>query len=156
MLTDKNKVKAIEGTEKLREKAETLSDPLVREEIQNEIDPERLKSKFEQLLRVLPDVLVRSGEPWERTEVLDLSGKSFTVRRKYEYLGTEKRGEKDLDKISCRILDAKYDQDPNSKLPLKVVKSDLKVESSEGRILFDRDGGFIVHAPARRSGSKAI
>ena len=34
--------------------------------------------------------------------------------------------------------------DPNSPSPLKVTKSDLKVESGDGTILFDRDGGKVV------------
>jgi hypothetical protein len=34
--------------------------------------------------------------------------------------------------------------DPNSPSPLKVSKSDLKVESGAGTILFDREGGHLV------------
>jgi len=36
--------------------------------------------------------------------------------------------------------------DPNSPSSLKVTKSDLKVESGTGAILFDREGGHVVTA----------
>ena len=52
-------------------------------------------------------------------------------------MGTEKNGDKILEKISQKVLEVKYDTDAKEKLPLKVVKSDLKVQSSEGTILFD-------------------
>ena len=47
------------------------------------------------------------------------------------------------------MLEIKFDQDPNTKLPLKVVKSELKVESSDGTILFDREDGHIVSSSER-------
>ena len=68
------------------------------------------------------------------------------VRRKYEYRGSEQNRDKSLEKISHKIVDIKYDQDPMGKLPLKVVKSELRVESSEGSILFDRDNGHVISA----------
>jgi hypothetical protein len=88
--------------------------------------------------------MARTGEPWERTEILEINGKTFTVRKKYEYRGTEKKGDKTLEKIGFKVLEVKYDQEPMGKLPVKVVKSDLKVESSEGTILFDREEGHVV------------
>ena len=146
LLDDQKKLKAIEGTEKLKQRAEKLSDPIARAEIYEELTAERLKRKFEQMLRRLPDVPARTGEPWERSETLEINGKTFTTRKKYEYQGTEKKGDKTLDKISCKTLEVKYDQDPKSKLPLKVDKSNLKVDSSEGTILFNRDEGLLVSA----------
>jgi hypothetical protein len=149
VLDKETKVKAIEGTEKLKEKAEKLDDPIAREEFQNEIGTDRLKTKFEQAIHNFPDVLARTGEPWERTEILDINGKTFTVRKKYEYRGTEKKGDKALEKIGFKVFEVKYDQEPMSKLPVKVVKSDLKVESSEGAILFDREEGHVVSSSDR-------
>ncbi len=78
--------------------------------------------------------------------MLEINGKTFTIRKKYEYVGTEKRGEKNLPKISQKVLDVKYDTDAKAKLPLKVVKSDLKIQSSDGMILFDREEGYVVSA----------
>jgi len=128
VLDAQSKVKAIEGTEKLLEKAD------------------KLKTQFEQEHHNLPDVLARPGEPWERTETIDTGGQTFIFHKKYEYAGTEKKGDKTLDKITSKVLDVKYNQDPNSKSPLKVSKSDLKVESSDGTLLFDREEGRVVES----------
>jgi hypothetical protein len=146
VLDKETKVKAIEGIEKLKEKAGKLDNLIAREEFQNEIGIDRLKTKFEQLIHSFPDVVARTGEPWERTEILEINGKTFTVRKKYEYRGTEKKGDKTLEKIGFKVLEVKYDQEPMGKLPVKVVKSDLKVESSEGTILFDHEEGHVVSA----------
>jgi Family of unknown function (DUF6263) len=146
VLGKETKVKAIEGIEKLKEKAEKLADSIAREEFQNEIGADRLKTKFEQSIHNFPDTLARTGEPWERTEILAINGTTFSVRKKYEYRGTEKKGDKTLEKIGFKVLEVKYDQDPKSNLPVKVVKNDLKVESSEGTILFDREEGHVVSA----------
>jgi Family of unknown function (DUF6263) len=149
VLDAQNKVRAIEGTEKLLEKADKL-DPLARDTIRSRIEPDKLKTKFEQEHGNLPEVLARPGEPWERTEVLDAgNGQTITFHKKYEYLGTEKRGDKTLDKISGKAIGVDFKQDPESKSPLKVVKSDLKVESSDGTILFDREEGCVVHAQGK-------
>ena len=144
VLDKETKVKAIEGIEKLKEKTEKLDDRIAREEFQNEIGTDRLKTKFEQSIHNFPDALARTGEPWERTEILEINGKTFTVRKKYEYRGTEKKGDKTLEKVTFKVLEVKYDQEAVDKLPVKVVKNKLKVESSEGTILFDREEGHVV------------
>ena len=146
MLEKQSKVRSIEGTEKLVEVAERLTDSIAREEFECAIGADRLKTKFEQTLRMLPDVPAHAGESWERTEMLEVNGQTFTIRKKYEYVGTEKKGEKNLPKISQKVLDVKYDTDAKAKLPLKVVKSDLKIQSSDGMILFDREEGHVVSA----------
>lgn len=144
VLDNHNKVKAIEGAEKFKDKIEKL-DPRTQESVRNVYDAETLKRGFEEQLQILPDVLARPGEPWERTQIIELGdGQTLSFRKKYEYLGTEKKGEKTLDKISSKVLEVKNNTDPNSNLPLKPTKSDLKVESSEGRILFDRNEGHVI------------
>jgi Family of unknown function (DUF6263) len=144
VLDDHNKVKAIEGAEKLQEKAEKL-DPQARDLMSKQFDSEKLKKSFEQEVQILPDVLARPGESWERTQVIEIGGgQTLSFRKKFEYKGTEKKGDKDLHKISSKILEVKYNTDPDSNLPLKPVKSDLKPESSDGTILFDREEGHVV------------
>jgi Family of unknown function (DUF6263) len=140
------KVTAIEGTEKLKEKAEKLADSIAREEFQHAFGADRLKTEFEQALRILPDIPAHAGESWERTELLEINGKTFTVRKKYEYVGTEKKGGKIFEKISQKVLEVKYDTNAKDELPLKVVKSGLRIQSSEGTILFDRDEGHVASA----------
>jgi Family of unknown function (DUF6263) len=148
VLDEHKKVKAIEGAEKLIEKADKL-DPRAKDAIRSSLEPEKLKAKFVQEHASLPDVLARPGEPWERTEVLEEGGQSFTFRKKYEYLGTEKKDGKTLDKISTKATAVDLKQDPESKAPLKIIKSDLKIESSDGTILFDRDAGCVVNADGK-------
>jgi hypothetical protein len=146
VLDDQHRVQMIEGVEVLWKKAEKLDDPLAREEIRNVVNVDKLKTKLGRSLRNLPYILARQGEPWERTETLEINGKTFTIRRKYEYLGTEKKQGKNFDKIRCKVIEATFDQDPGIASPLKVTKSDLKVESSEGTIFFDRDQGYVKSA----------
>ena len=149
VLDDQNKVKAIEGAEKMLEKADKL-DPQTRDLIRDRFEADKLKRKFEKERPSLPDILARTGEPWERTEIHDPGvGQTFTFRKKYEYLGTEKKGTKTLDKITGKVTEVKYSQDPNSRSPLKVIKSDLKVDSSEETILFDREEGCVVNAKSK-------
>jgi Family of unknown function (DUF6263) len=149
VLDGQNKVKAIEGTEALRDKAARL-DPIAREQVRSLIEAGPLKAQFEQEHRFLPDGPARPGESWERTETVDYGGSSLTIRKKYEYAGTEKRGDKALDKITIKVLEVKCPPpDPKSPLPLKATKSDLKVESSEGTILFDREAGRLVESRER-------
>ena len=122
VLDDHNKVKTVEGTEKLKEKLEKL-DPKTQNMIRNEYEADTLKRSFDQALQIVPDILARPGEPWERTEIL------------YGDPGHT---------ISSKVIEVKNNTDPNGDLSLKATKSELKVESSEGRILFDRDEGHLV------------
>ena len=149
VLDEQNKVKAIEGTEKLQEKAEKL-EPMARDLVRSQFDSDKFKRAFEQELHILPDVLARAGEPWERTEILDIGGgQSLTFHKKYEYVGTEKKGNKTLDKISSKVIEVTYKQDPDANTPLKAVKSNLKIDSSDGTILFDREEGHVVSNKGR-------
>jgi hypothetical protein len=148
LLDDHNKAKAVEGTEKLQEKAEKL-DPISREMVHSHIDPAKLKAALEQELNVLPDGSARPGEPWERTATLDEGIGTYSFRMKYEYLGTEKQGEKTLDKISSKVIEVSLKQDPEINTPLKIVKSTLKVDSSDGTIRFDRDEGHVIDSKQR-------
>ena len=43
-------------------------------------------------------------------------------------------------------IKAELKQDPGADSPFKVQKGDVKVESSEGTILFDREAGYVVSA----------
>jgi hypothetical protein len=149
VLDRQDKVQAVEGTETLQQKAGQL-DPISQEMVRPHVDPDRLKAQFQQDHQNLPEAPARPGESWERTETLDFTaGQAFVFRKKYEYLGTETKAGKTLDKIGCKVVDVNHKQDPNSPSPLKVTKSSLKVESSEGTILFDREAGCVVEARER-------
>jgi hypothetical protein len=149
VLDSQNKVKAVEGTEKLLEKADKL-EPMARDTIRGRLQADKLKTQFEQSHRNVPDVLARIGEPWERDETMELGGgQTMTLHKKYEYAGTEKKGDKTLDKITSKVMDVKYKMDPDTPSPLKVTKSDLKVESSDETILFDREAGCVVESQGK-------
>ena len=144
VLDAQKKVKAVEGVEKLLEKADKLEEK-AKAQVRGQFDADKFKKNFEQSHQNLPDVLARPGESWERTEVLDAGGgQTITFRKKYEYVGTEKKGDKILDKITSKATEVKFSMDPNAESPLKVTKSDLKIESSSGTILFDREAGCVV------------
>jgi hypothetical protein len=149
VLDAKNKVKAIEGVEKTLEKASKL-DEKAQGLIRGQLDADKIKAQFDQTHGNLPDVLARPGETWERTETTEIGGgQKLTYRRKYEYVGTEKKGDKTLDKITVKAIEVKYSMDPAAESPLKVIKSDLKVESTDGTILFDREAGCVVEAKGK-------
>jgi Family of unknown function (DUF6263) len=149
VLDKNNKVKAVEGAEDLQGKVEKLG-PEARELMSRRFENEKLKRAFEQEFQILPDVLARPGEPWERTQVIDLgAGLAINFGKKLEYMGTEKRRNETLDKISSKVFDVKYNVEPDSNLPLSPVKSDLKVESSGGTIYFDREAGHVVSSTER-------
>ncbi|MGP0062816.1 MAG: DUF6263 family protein [Isosphaeraceae bacterium] len=149
VLDGQGKVKAIEGTEKLREKAAKF-DSIAQEQVRGLIEAGRLKARFEQEHHNLPDAPVKPGESWERTEVVDYGGPTLHFRKKYEYNGTEKRGGKTLDKIAVKVLEVTCPPaDPKTPSPLKATKGALKVESSEGTIFFDREAGCLVESRER-------
>ena len=149
VLDGKNKVKAIEGADALRERVNRL-DPRAGELLRSRLAAGTLKQEFEQALAVLPDGPAKPGEPWERTEVVNGgAGMEIVLRKKYEYAGTEKKGGKTLDKITAKLVEAKYRQAADSSAPFKLTKSDLKVNSSEGTVLFEREAGRVVESRDR-------
>jgi hypothetical protein len=144
ILDKDNKVKDVEGADKILEKAKEL-DPKVMELLKQRLDLDRIKRQFEKTRGKLPNVLAREGETWETTEEDEIGGgQTLTFRRRYEYNGTTEKNGKSLDKISVKSLSVTYKQEPNEASPLRVVKSDLKIESSKGEILFDREEGVVV------------
>ena len=139
-----NKVKAIEGTEKILEKAEKLS-PQARDLIAAQMKTEKLKRRFEQEHGNVPEVLARPGDTWERNEILDISGgQILSFKKKYEYVGTETQNNKTLEKIKSTVTGVELKSEADVDAPVKIVKSELKVAESEGTILFDREGGHVV------------
>jgi hypothetical protein len=144
ILDDHGKVKFVEGTEKVLAKLDGL-DPKVAALVKGQLQTETLQRSFDQSHGNLPDMPVRQGETWERTEVSELgAGQSLTFKKQYEYLGTVEEGGRTLDKIGVKATAVTYAMDPAAESPAKVEKSDLKIESSDGTILFDRAAGEAV------------
>ena len=156
VLDSANKVKAVEGAEKLLEKADKLSQQ-ARDVIRSHLETDRLKQDFEQELGNVPDIVTRPGESWERSEVSNIgNGQTLHFQKKYEYVGTEKKGDKTLDKIRGTATKIELKQDPAVNAQLKVLNGELKVDSSEETILFDRALGRVEnsHMKVRIKGDK--
>ncbi len=149
ILDDKGKVKFVEGTEKALGKLAGL-DPKASALIKKQLQAESIQRKFEQTHTSLPEAAVKPGETWERTEETELGGDQlFTFKKRYEYLGPVTEGGKTLDKIDVKALEVTYKMDPNADSPLEHVRSDLKIDSSEGTILFDRAQGRAVKSTGK-------
>jgi hypothetical protein len=151
VLDGRNKVKAIEGADALKARVDKL-DPRAADLLRSRLAADALTQEFEQIhgLGALPDGPVQPGASWERTEPIDLgAGLELVLRKKYEYAGTEKKGDKALDKITAKVLEAKYRQDADSSAPVKLTKGEAKVDSSEGTVLFDREAGRVVESRGR-------
>ncbi len=151
VLDGRNKVKAIEGADAMRKRVEKL-DPRAADLLRSRLAAQALREDFEQThaLVALPDGPVKPGASWERTEVIDRGdGLELVLRKKYDYAGTEKRGDRTLDKINAKVLEVTYRQDADSDAPLKLTKGEIKLGSSDGTILFDREAGHVVESRER-------
>jgi hypothetical protein len=135
------KVVNVEGLDKIRGALPAAS----LDSFKDPLDVETLKREMQQEFGRLPDRPVNKGDRWQRTETMTLGGgQQFTFVVHYEYQGTVEKDGKTLDRISMLHESVKYAQDPDGPNPLKHVRSDLKIESSMGSVLFDRETGTVV------------
>jgi hypothetical protein len=142
------KVAGIEGAEAAI-KAENV-DPMVKEALQSRFEAAALKRDAVQEIERFPAILVNPGDTWEKTEVMDLgSGQTLTFRKQYTYAGPVAKDGKTLDRVTAKDLAVTYAMAPNPALPVSVGKSDLKVDSSDGELLFDRENGRPVSAAGK-------
>ena len=144
------KVVAVEGAEKALEKASQTS-PELAEAAKTRFAADKIKQTSNDQFSRFPETLVRAGETWTRKEVQELGmGQTFTYEKKYEYVGPVEKDGKTVDKINVKVSSLNYTQDPNSAGPAKVTKNDLKIESSEGTLLFDREQGRVVDSSEKQ------
>jgi hypothetical protein len=141
VVNGKGEITSVEGADKIIEKAGQEG----ADELKNQLSLTRLKREAAQESGALPDKAVKKGDRWERTEVDDIgSGQTLTRQTFYEYAGTVERNGKTFDKVNIFVGDVKYAQDPNAAIGAKITKSDLKVASSLGSYLFDRETGMVI------------
>jgi hypothetical protein len=115
------------------------------EAFKSDFEPAVITREWQQRLDALPGKEVKKGDTWSRVEVTNLGGgQIMTFDTQYEYQGVIEKDGKSLDKVSILFTGVKYTMDPNGPSPLKVVTSDLKVQSSFGHYLLDREKGVIV------------
>lgn len=130
------KVVAVEGLDKTAEE--------VPEELRGEFNPENAKKNANQELETLPSKPVKAGDTWTKSGELPLgSGQVMAMTTEYKYLGEVKEGDKTFDKIEAKTTAVSFSIAEDSKLPLKVTKSDLKPTESAETILFDRAAGQV-------------
>lgn len=128
------KVVAVEGLDKAAEE--------VPEELRGDFDPEKAKKTANQELENLPSNPVKVGDTWTKNADLPLgSGQVMSMTVEYKYLGEVKEGDKAFDKIEAKTTAVSFSIADDSKLPLKVTKSDLKPTESSETMLFDREAG---------------
>jgi hypothetical protein len=132
-----NEVIAVEGTEKVLEKAS----PAAAEILRGEIKPDIAKRNAEQGFGIFPKEPVDIGDVWTRNSITRIGGGQMKFETRFEYLGTENKGGLNLDRIATSAFGVTYTMDPDAPTQLKITRSDLKIESSKGAILFDRSRG---------------
>lgn len=128
------KVVAVEGLDKA---AEGLPD-----ELKGEFNPEQAQKAANQELESLPVDAVKPGDTWTKTADLPLgSGQVMNMTTEYKYVGEVKEGGKTFDKVEAKTTAVSFSIAADSKLPLKVTKSELKPTESTETKLFDRAAG---------------
>ncbi len=144
VLDKDGKIAAVEGAENILQKLQE-SNPDVADMLRERFQADSMKKTISDEFQYLPDTLVRPGDSWTRKQTQDLGmGQTLTYETRYEYTGTVQVDGKTLDKITSKATSVTYNQNPNAAGPAKVTASDLKVESSDGTILFDREAGTEV------------
>ena len=142
LLDKDNHIQAIEFSDNPADK--------VGDDYKSQFDPEKRKKSAESERNILSDKPVKPGDSWTHTSESDLgAGQILTIETRYEYLGTAEKGGKTFDKISAKSTTVTYAMDPGSSSPLKIKSSELKITSSEGTILFDRDKGAVVESVSK-------
>ena len=140
-VNEDGEVAGVDGVDEALKKAPAA----VAELLKGEFDAEKLAAELQQEIDRLPDEAVNVGDTWTRTEVWNIGqGQALTFEREYEYAGTVEEGGKTYDQIKVTDKSVTFSLAPNPALPLTVTKSDLKVDSSEGTLLFDREAGNVV------------
>ena len=116
--------------------------------LKGDLNAEAVGKEHKQRMGRYPKNPVQPGESWEQQEDVNLgSGQTLKVVRRYEYLGSENRGGRMLDKLSASETKiVSFDVSGNTAVPFKVAKSDLKVSDSKGTLWFDRELGAEVES----------
>jgi hypothetical protein len=136
-----NSVTTIAGQDKSLESL----DGALRDGVKRRYEPEYLRTAANDLLNRIPTKPIKVGESWEQTSTIRLdSAQSLTFTRKYTYRGTVNQDGKTLDKIDVLTTAVKLEIEGAAGVPLKLIKSDLKIGKSSGSLFFDRQLGRIV------------
>lgn len=115
----------------------------IRASIAKQFEPEYLQRTENDLLERVPRTSLVKGETWERVETVRLdSTQTMTFTTVYRYEGVVDHEGTPRDKISSKTT--KVTLAVAEGAPVKIINSELNVESSEGSFYFDRQIGQIV------------
>jgi hypothetical protein len=125
------------------------------------VSPDEVKTSMQNNLDRYPTEAVKPGDTWQRELVVPLGqGQLFTIKRTYKYVGPETRSTvantTKLEKITATTESIDYSIGPNSAIPGKVTKSDLKPNTSETTIYFDPAKGRTAESRDKLNVTGAI
>ena len=145
-ISPEGKVLAAEGAQNVLETAS----PELRQLLDQELNEKGLRTQLQQTIDALPDRDVKPGAFWDQSVAMPLGqGQMITFGRRYEYIGTIDEGGKTLHKVTVTDREVELTIDPGGGLPLTLVDSDLKIESSEGAMFIDSQRGRDVRSQLR-------
>ena len=132
---------AIEGIEKALEGLSPETAAAVRPQFETDYLKDTLNKSHDRI----PAKPVKKGDSWEQSEAARVGGgQTLTFKQRYTYTGTVEKNGVQLDRIEIATTEVQYELGADSPLPLKLVKSDLKIANAKGELLFDRQQGQVV------------
>ncbi len=120
--------------------------PALRGSVKDQLDKDYLKDAENQKFKEIPQTPIEEGDSWEVTFSMRLGGgQILAIKRSFTYKGTTSVGGREVHAIEIKVLSAQLSQNADADTPVKITGSNLKVESSSGRLLFDNKRGAITH-----------
>ena len=139
---DKNNVvTAVAGHDKALESL----DAALRDGVKKRYEPDYLRATANDSLDRIPSKPTKPGESWVQTTTTRLdSAQSLTFTKKYTYRGVVESDGKTVDRIDVVTTAVKLEIEGGPGVPIKLIKSDLKIGKSNGTLLFDRQLGRVI------------
>ncbi len=136
-----NRVTRIEGAEAVIARVPDSA----KEGLRKAYATDELGRQVRQDLAIFPQAEVKRGDTWTRTEVMPIGGgQTLTFEVTYEYDGTMERDGRTLDRVKQVMTAVKYAVEGGDPQGARVTASTLRVESSSGHYLYDRERGIVV------------
>ena len=132
--------------------------PDVQQGLRNQLSDEALLRSHNELIDSMPRDAISKGQKWTRTHFADFDlGQVMAFEKEFRYEGVVKVDGRIVDKISQRVVKVSLTVGDNP-LGVKLTENDLRVDSSEGVIYFDRQNGWIYqsHEKTKISGSMSF
>ncbi len=142
----KNQVLSVEGAEAVLKSLDEETAALIK----HQLDADYMAQAAATQMARIPQGPLEPGATWSLKETTRIEGGlSMTMTVQYRYVGTVEEEGVELHKIvfaSGAVQMAMAGDNPNQ---MKLLESELKIDESEGTLLFDRDKGQIVRLESR-------